>query len=129
MVKQNRSLLIYIILSILTLGIYSFYNTYSIAKDTNTICEGDGEKTSGLFLYIVFTILTCGIYSFVWYYKIGNRLQANGDKYGLKIVENGTTLLVWQLLGSLLCGIGAFIALHILFKNLNALATAYNAKQ
>ena len=42
------------------------------------------------------------------------------------ITENGTTILLWLLFGSLLCGVGGFVALHILITNMNALAKAYN---
>jgi hypothetical protein len=55
---KKRSLVAYIFLTILTLGIYGLYWIYKIAKDMNTICEGDMRKTSGLFKYLVFNILT-----------------------------------------------------------------------
>ena len=125
-VNQNRSLAMYIILTILTLGIYALYNIYSIAKDVNTMCEGDGERTTGLFMFIVLTVITCGIYAFVWYYKLGNRLKANGPKYGVNINENGDTVLLCMILGTMICCIASFVGFHIIFKNCNALATAYN---
>ena len=125
-VNQNRSLAMYIILSILTLGIYSLYTFYSIAKDVNTMCEGDGEHTPGLLMLIVLSLVTCGIYSFVWYYKLGNRLHTNGPKFGVNIQENGGTLLMWFVLGSLLCFIATFVGINIIFRNCNMIAAAYN---
>ena len=97
-----------------------------LAKDVNTMCEGDGEKTPGLAAYIGLCIITCGIYGLWWMYKIGNRLQANAPRYGLTFQENGTTVLMWQIFGCILCFIGPFIAMNILIKNTNALAGAYN---
>ena len=41
--------------------------------------------------------------------------------------ENGTTVLMWMLFGAFLCGIGPFVAMHIIFKNTNAICAAYNA--
>lgn len=55
-------------------------------------------------------------------------MQANAPRYGLQFQENGTTILLWMIFGALLCGIGPFVAMHILIKNANALAAAYNAR-
>lgn len=127
-IKSDRSLLMYILLNILTLGIYSSYFIYSIAKDVNEMCEGDGSHTSGLFKYIIFNLLTCGIYTFIWMYNLGNRLQINADDYNDYFPENGTTILLWMILGNLICFIGTFVALHIIIKNTNSLAYHYNKK-
>ena len=127
-IKTDRSLVMYILLTILTCGIYAYYFIYKLADDVNEMCEGDGQKTGGLLAYIVFSFLTCGFYSLYWEYKIGNRLQANAPKYGITLQENGTTLVVWYLVGSILCGIGPFVAMHILLKNTNQLAMAYNLR-
>ena len=126
MVDNNRSLLKYILLSIVTCGIYSYFFIYQLAKDVNIICAGDGKETAGLVKFILLSIVTCGIYSFIWMYAIGNRLAENAPRYGLNFTENGTTILMWYLFGILLCGIGPYIAMHIIIKNTNALATAYN---
>ena len=126
--KDDRGLLSYILLSIITCGIYSYYFIYKMAHDVNIACEGDGEQTSGLVAFILLSIITCGIYSWVWYYKLGNRLAANAPRYGMSFQENGTTVLLWFVFGALLCGIGPFIAMNILIKNSNRICNAYNRK-
>lgn len=40
--------------------------------------------------------------------------------------ENGTTVLMWLIFGSLICGIGPFVVMHILIKNTNKICEAYN---
>ncbi len=127
MVQTNRSLLKYILFTIVTLGLYGFWFIYKLAQDINIICKEDGKNTAGLLKFIVFTMITCGIYAWFWYYGVGNRLAENASRYNLTFSENGTTVLLWMLFGSMLCGIGIFVALHIIIKNTNALATAYNA--
>lgn len=122
----DRSLLTYILLSIVTCGIYGFYFLYCMARDVNVACAGDGENTPGLAQLIIFSLLTCGIYSFYWYYKLGNRLADNAPRYGMSFQENGTTVVLWCLVGYVLCGIGAWIGMHILIKNTNAICGAYN---
>ena len=89
---------------------------------------GDNEETPGLLVFILLSIVTCGFYSYWWYYKIGNRMQANAPRYGLMFQENGTTILLWMIVGLLLCGLGPFVAMYIIIKNSNALAAAYNAR-
>ena len=125
-VKTDRSLLTYILLTIVTCGIYGFYFQYTIARDVNNVLGDDGEQTAGLVAYIFLSLITCGIYSYIWLYKLGNRLAANAPRFGLNFQENGTTILMWNLFGSLLCCIGPFIAMHILIKNTNAICMAYN---
>lgn len=124
--KTDRGLASYILLTIITCGIYSYYFIWQMAHDVNIACEGDGESTSGLAAFILLSIVTCGIYAWVWYYKLGNRLCNNAGRYGLQFQENGTTVLMWLLLGSLICGIGQFVAMNILIKNTNAICNAYN---
>lgn len=124
--KTDRNLLVMVLLSIITCGIYSYYFIYTLAKDANIACAGDGEETTGLVGYILLSMVTCGIYSYYWYYKLANRLSNNAPRYGMAFEENGTTVLLWMVIGSLLCGIGVFIGLHILIKNMNAICEGYN---
>lgn len=126
MITENRSLLKYIIFSLLTCGFYSYYFIYKMAQDVNLMCHEDGESTSGLVAFVLLSYLTCGIYAWFWYYKLGNRLQANAPRYGLTFTENGTTVLLWFIVGALLCGLGPLFAMNILIRNTNLLARAYN---
>lgn len=124
--KDDRGLFSYIVLSLITCGIYGYYFLYKMAHDVNVACDGDGEQTSGLVAFILLSMITCGIYAYIWYYKLGNRLASNAPRYGMSFQENGTTVLLWCLFGILLCGIGPFIAMNILIKNTNRICNAYN---
>lgn len=126
--KTDRSLVTYILLSIITCGIYSYYFLYAMARDANVICSADGKKTGGLLAFILLSFITCGFYALYWYYALGNRLAENAPRYGMSFQENGTTVLLWYLVGALVCGIGPFVAMHILIKNMNSLSVAYNMK-
>lgn len=99
-----------------------------MAYDVNIACEGDGQETAGLVTFILLSIITCGIYAWFWYYNLGNRLANNAGRYNLTFQENGTTVLLWLIFGSFLCGIGAFVAMNILIKNTNAIYNAYNVQ-
>ena len=126
--QTDRSLVMYILLSIVTCGIYAYYFIWKLASDVNVACEGDGKKTPGLVTYILLSIVTCGIYSYYWMYSIGNRLQENAPRYGMSFSENGTTILMWQIFGMLLCCLGPFFAMNILITNTNRICLAYNQK-
>ncbi|RKM55614.1 DUF4234 domain-containing protein [Butyrivibrio sp. X503] len=124
--NTDRNLFIVVLLTIITCGIYAYYFTYTVARDMNITCAGDGEETPGLVAYILLSMVTCGIYSYYWYYKVGNRLSKNAPRYGMTFEESGTTVLLWMVVGTLLCGVGVFIALYIVIKNLNAICEGYN---
>ncbi len=125
MIKQ-RSFGIYLLLSIITCGIYSIIFWYQYTEDINEICRGDGHESPNYIIVILLSIITCGIYGYIWYYSQANRLQAAANKYGISIQGNGTIVLLWMILGSLLFGIGPFIAFYILINNMNQVAIAYN---
>lgn len=127
-VQTDRSLIMYILLTIVTCGIYGYFFVYKLAEDTNVMCAGDGETTAGLGMYILLSIVTCGLYSFYWLYKIQNRLHVAGPRLGIPVAENGTTVLLWCVIGTLICGIGQFIGMNIVITSANKVGTAYNMK-
>ena len=124
--KTDRNIVIYVLLTFVTCGIYAYYFIYKMAQDVNVACDGDGETTPGLLMFVLLSFVTCGIYAYFWYYKLANRLAKNAPRYGLQFQENGTTVLMWIIFGMLLCGIGTFVGLHIVFKNTNQICAAYN---
>lgn len=125
MIKQ-RNYLVMVLLSIITCGIYGIIFWYQYTEDLNTVCNGDGKETQNYIIVILLNFITCGIYGLIWMYGIGNRLQENAPRYGHNFNENGTTVLLWYILGAFLCFIGYFYAQYILVKNMNALADRYN---
>lgn len=86
-IKTDRGVIGWLLLSIVTCGIYSYYFLYCLARDINVMCQDDGDSTPGLAAFILLSFVTCGFYAPYWYYKIGNRLQANAPRYGLMFQE------------------------------------------
>ena len=124
--RTDRSLLVFVLLNIITCGIYKYFFFYQMIRDVNTACEGDGRNTQGLLILVLLSFITCGIYSYVWFYQLGDRLPNNCQRYGFPAAGNGTTVLLWMILGAFLCGIGPFIALYIIFEQVNRVCTGYN---
>jgi hypothetical protein len=125
MIKQ-RDFWITVLLTIVTCGIYGIIFWYNYSDDMNKICSGDGKETQNYLIVFLLSIITCGIYGYIWFYGVGDRLQQNAPRYGTNFSENGTTILLWMILGAFLCAIGTFYAWYILIKNMNILAERYN---
>ena len=125
--KTDRSLLLWLVLCIVTCGIYGLIFIYELSRDVNIACEGDGEETPGLLVYVLLSLVTCGIYSFIWYYKLAERLAKNCYRYGHPTNDNGVAVLLWMILGYFLCGIGPFIAEYIIITNVNTVCAGYNS--
>lgn len=127
-VKQKRSLIVFILLTIVTLGIYPLFFWHSYVRDVNTLCAGDGRNTRGVFALIVFSILTLGIYGYVWTYGMQNRLRDNASKYNAGVIKGGGSVLLWQIFGVLLFGVGPLVALYIQIDSINRMAYNYVSK-
>ena len=122
--KTNRSLLVYILLSILTLGLYSLYFWSCFARDMNVVCVGDGRRTRGILARIIFGALTFGIYEIVWLYTTGDRIRINAHRLNVSVACTGS-VLAWTILGALIV-IGPFVAMCQMMSGLNQLCEAYN---
>ena len=127
LMKTNRSLLVFFLLNAVTCGIYGLIFWHEYAKDMNVVCAGDGKNTQGLLVRILLTLVTCGIYEYVWLYSAVDRVAMNSARRGVSATITGGSFLCWMIFGSMLCGIGPFIAYHKMFQGMNNLCAAYNA--
>lgn len=128
--KEDRSMLMLILLSAVTCGIYGVIFYWKLYKDLNDVCRAremdDSQKSPNYLVFCLFTIFSCGLYAFYWEYKQGNRVQRAGESYGVRIDENGTTLLLWSILGAFICALGPIVAQYLMIKNINTLCKCYN---
>lgn len=124
--KTNRGLVKYILLTIITCGIYAIYFEYTFARDMNIVCAGDGKKTRGVLAQVIFSALTLGVYSLFWLYGVGERINSNSLQRNVQPRCTGGSLLLWYIVGALLFGVGPFVALYKRIHGLNDLCEAYN---
>lgn len=124
-INEDRSFIVYVILSVLTCGLYAFYFVHTLARDVNKICAEDGRKVGGLVAYIILSYLTFGLYHVYWKCKIADRLRKNAPLYNLEFSAGPITMLALSILG-LFVFVGPFIATYILIHNTNKLAHAFN---
>ena len=125
--KTNKGLVKYILLSLITFGIYPLVIMSSISSDINLIASRyDGKKTMHYcLLTFIFTWLTFGIAPFVWYHRISNRIGNELKRRGIAYSFGAGSFWGWFILGSFIF-VGPFIYIHKLFKAMNLLSADYN---
>lgn len=106
---QERSIVVAIILTILTCGIYSIY--WMVKLNDEMLEVSNEEGASGLLVFVL-TLLTCGIYGFFWYYKMGKCVDKIKGTNG----EVGTGLL-YVILGVILSFVGLGIVVYALIQD------------
>ena len=63
--KEDRSLLTYVLLSLVTCGIYDLIFRWKLINDLNDVSSAkdpDGWRSPNLIVLILLTLVTCGIY-------------------------------------------------------------------
>ncbi len=127
--KTNKGLLKYILLSILTLGIYGLVVMSSVGDDINVVASRyDGKKTMHYcLLYFIVAPITLGIAGIVWFHKISNRIGNELKRRGIAYSLSAADYWLWNVLGSLIV-IGPFVYMHKLFKATNLMCADFNQK-
>ena len=125
--KTNRGLLKFILLSLITFGIYGIVVMSNVSSDINTIASRyDGKKTMHYCLVLfIFSWLTLGIVPLVWGHRLANRIGAELRRRGINYQFGAGTFWGWGILGTLII-VGPFIYSHKLLKSMNLLSADYN---
>ena len=110
---KNRNIVLQIVLSIVTCGIYGIYWFITLTDDA-AAKAGDSEF-SGVKAFLL-TLVTCGIYGIYWYYKMGKTLKAAGDANGVAVEDNAILYLILGLFGF------GIVAYCIMQSDLNKMA-------
>lgn len=127
--KTNKGLLKYILLSIITFGIYGLVVMSSVSESVNVVASRyDGKKTMHYCL-LAFLVgpITFGIAYYVWFHKISNRIGNELRRRNISYSFSCADFWLWNVLGSLIF-VGPFIYYHKLFKATNIICADYNAK-
>ncbi len=125
--KTNKGLLKTILLSIITLGIYSLVVMSAVSSDINVVASRyDGKKTMHFcLLAFIVSPITFGIAGIVWYHKISNRIGAELERRGIAYSFSAADYWLWNVLGSLIV-VGPFVYLHKMFKAVNKMNADFN---
>lgn len=108
----KRDLIVAILLSIVTCGIYAIYWFIVLTDETNQITNQPNATSGGL--AFVFSIITCGIYYFYWSYKMGEKVDI------IKGNPNGNTSILFLVLSLVGFGIVNYFIAQDAINNLVA---------
>ncbi|OTN76224.1 hypothetical protein A5886_001301 [Enterococcus sp. 8G7_MSG3316] len=89
--KQQRSVLMVILLTIITCGIYYFFWFYQVTKELTEYSEDDRLSPG---LSVVLTIVTCGFYQIYWWYRIADVFVSAQQKAKYPRVNDNKILFV-----------------------------------
>ena len=127
-IKDDRSFLKLLLLSIVTFGIYEFWYLHHWTKDINTLCKDDGKNNEGILLYILLTLVTCGLFPVFWWFKAADRLSRAAVRESVAVDISGGKVLLLCIAGMFTWGIFIWYAQYLVMQATNDLATDYNSK-
>ncbi len=116
---KKKNIALYIILNIITFGIYGIVFWYKWTKDINKLFEGDDKDSANYLLILVLNIFSFGINIFAWNYQMGERLYQNAERYGVEIKHGGLFIMIMRLI--------PFASSVFKISYINKFIAAYNA--
>lgn len=117
MIKE-RNVVVCLLLSLITCGIYELYWFCTITDDVDNISENP-TKRNGV-LVILLTIITCGIYGFYFWYQNGKLMEEANQRKGVNGSSSSVLYLILSLFGL------AFINTILVQLDINKYATQAN---
>ncbi len=94
---QKRNIALYVVLTIVTCGLFGLYWLCVVNNDTNLV-SGHPEAFGGVAV-ILLTIITCGIYGFFWAYRMGQSIDEAKAKRGMPAGNTGMIYIILTLFG------------------------------
>ena len=111
---SKRDLVLNIILTIVTCGIWGIIWEVQIADDIKLL-TGEEGLVSGIVL-VLLSLVTCGIYFIFWVYNAANKLELVKAAYGLPTESKGLVYVVLSIFGF------SIVALALMLNDLNTVA-------
>lgn len=127
--NTRRSLLKYILLGLVTFGIYDLWQMTEITSTVNLICtRRDGKRTMNyLLMFLLVGWLTFGVGWLVWGHRLSARIGIEQAARRLPVTMTAGTYWLWNILGALII-IGPFVYTYKLLHAMNDLCADYNQR-
>ena len=94
---MQRNIVVSIILSIVTCGIYGIIWMIKLNDELNALANKQGATSGGMVFLL--TLITCGIYGWFWFYKMGENVDAIKNSRGEASSNSPIIYLVLGLFG------------------------------
>lgn len=88
---RKKSILMIILLTFITCGLYIFVWMYQTTRDLNELTEDYSVNPAAV---IIFTLLTCGIYQIYWWYCVGQRMTSIQFRQGFRQPSDNKVLFL-----------------------------------
>lgn len=95
---KNRNIVMNVILTLLTCGLFGLYWMIVITDDVVFANDREVFNTSGGSV-VLFGILTCGIYYIYWAYQMGKAMSVAQSKRNTAISDNSILYVILLLFG------------------------------
>lgn len=96
---QRRELILYILLTVVTCGLFGLYWFVCLTDDINTL---SGQPDTSGVMSVLLTLITCGIYGFIWAYKQGDKIDKIKMSRGIPASNGGVLYLILYLFGGVI---------------------------
>lgn len=116
---QEKNIVVCILLTIITCGIYGIFWFISMTDDMRYV-SGDQTLSGGS--AFLFSIITCGIYTYFWAYKMAKASNVAKANKGLPTDDNAILYIILQIFG---LGIVNYCLIQ---NDLNTIARTKNAE-
>ena len=126
--QTNRNIWKFMILNILTLGIYGIVFFISLSFDLDKVDpKRERGKTMNYLVAYILSMFTFAIVMDIWHYHIAGRVEEALERRNIDYNFNTSDFWKWFLFGSLIF-VGPFIYFHKLCTAMNLLCQSYNEK-
>lgn len=92
---KRRNIVVAIILTFVTCGIYGLIWMASITDDMNVL-SGDYRTSGGM--AVLYTFLTCGLYSIYWAYRQGEKLDYAKQSRGIASSNSNLLYMILEII-------------------------------
>ena len=125
--KTNRNVWKFILLSILTLGIYEIMFFIPLSFDLDKVSPArDRSKTMNYLTAWILSLFTFRIVLYIWQYMFASKVTDALGERGIEYNFGTRDFWIWFVLGSLIL-VGPFVYIHKLCTAMNLLCESYNA--
>ena len=121
----NRSMLKYVLLSLITFGIYGIVIMTKVSEEINLVARDNRHTMNYCLVLFVFSWLTFGILPLVWFTNLSSRIGQELNRRGIAYSFGAGSFWGWGIFGSLIA-VGPYIYIYKLFKSMNLLNADYN---
>ena len=98
---QTRNIGLYLVLSIVTCGIFMIYWLYSIARDVDDICRAHNQPVSQFppMVHVALIYVTCGLYGLYFFYTSSKKLHSISYNNGYRAPDDSIINMILVLFG------------------------------